>query len=498
MRKNNHYNAKNQPSSAASKGLPTFLVVCVLIGLFFDSIEATNLSNKQNNFLKENIGHQTRKRLPVSKDAKITALNPPYNVARSFQLSIVCQGELVDAGNCSPEPLLGLLKKNAQGGWDTIVDIKKKGINLCGIGNHVWNNDTILVPFNSYRPVDQIEGQYCFTFLTYKRGKEIMKTSNDFEIVYIPFENQNIEASKGFYDTTHTGSFIFHHLRVFTSVNLEEQQIWERLIIQGSDGKYLFDKVFTYRSYRGAPIYFSTGDFNRDGQTDFKLLNNYYLYNPLNATFEVNEKLSNASSFEILPDNNTLRARYHMVPPLGEAYSPVKEATFQLPSLQFVSGTGWTRSVVPGQYEKIDSTRLIFPIRLEYPFSPPQPSMAISTLSGPQLLTNKIHYFQNQSVDTVYLFCNGYDKLSDPTRLTFVVEVARPQNKEWTNYSTMLPAECKIIPLEDGCYKIPIAVIVANKDGGMDKGLAPGRYRCKVYAHERLMVSSPDFFVHEE
>jgi hypothetical protein len=176
----------------------------------------------------------------------------------------------------------------------------------------------------------------------------------------------------------------------------------------------------------------------------------------------------------------------------------VKEAIFQLPSLQFVSGTSWARSVVSGQFETIDSTRLIFPLRIEYPFQPPQPSMAITSLSFPQLLTNKIHYFQNLSVDTVYLFCNGYDQLSDPTGLKFVVEEARPQNAAWTSYSSLLPADNQIIRLKDGGYKIPIAVIVSSEHGGINKGLAPGRYRCKVYANERLIVSSPDFFVHEE
>lgn len=476
----------------------TILFIIIVLGVFAEGGYAHHAVEAAMKYKRKTSTFPSRKPANKSQDSKITALKPQYNVARSFQIDIVCHGEMVDAGNCSPEPLLGLLKKNAQGGWDTLVDIKKKGINQCGIGQHVWNNDTILVPFTSYRPVDQIEGQYCFTFLGYHSGKEIMKRSNDFEIVYIPFENQNIEANQGFYDTTHCGSFIFHHLRVFTSVNLEEQQVWERLRIQGPNGKYLFDKVFTYRSHRGSPVYFSTGDFNRDGQTDFLLLNTYYLYNPLKATFDVNEKLSNASSFEILPSNNTLRASYKMVPPLGEAYSPVKEATFQLPSLQFVSGTSWARSVVSGQFETIDSTRLIFPLRIEYPFQPPQPSMAITTLSFPQLLTNKIHYFQNLSVDTVYLFCNGYDQLSDPTQLKFVVEEARPQNAAWTSYSSLLPADNQIIRLKDGGYKIPIAVIVSSEQDGINKGLAPGRYRCKVYANERLIVSSPDFFVHEE
>ncbi len=426
-----------------------------------------------------------------SKEAKIEVLNRRINIARSFEIELIANGEIIDAGNCSPEPLLGLLKKNKNGLWDTLVDIRKLGAGLCGIGNKVWKNDTIRVPFNSFKPVDQIEGLYRYTFITYKRGKEIIKNSNDFEIVYIPYENQSVGSTYGNYDTTHIGPFIFHHIRVVTSVNLEEQEVWERLRIEEPYQNYIFDKTFTYRVNRGSPSYFSAGDFNRDGQIDFRLFSSYYLYNPIKSTFDYNEILSNASSIDIDKTNNTLTAYYNMTPPLGEAFSPVKEATFKLPSLSFVSG-------IDGGNQKIDSSKLIFPVRLEHSYFVPQPTVKGLGDSYPLIMTDKKHYFEREKVDTVFLISNGYGKLSDPSKLKFIVEEVNVATNKWREYVPYIYLNDKIVTQNENGYCLPISAIYYVSNGEFAGGLQPGRYRCKVYDNERLIATSPDFFVHKE
>jgi hypothetical protein len=431
------------------------------------------------------------------KEAKIEVINNKINIARSFEIELIANGEIGDAGNCSPEPLLGLLKKNKNGLWDTIVDIRKLGAGLCGIGDKVWNNDTISVPFNTWKPVDQIEGLYRYTFITYKRGKIIIKNSNDFEIVYIPSENQNVGSTYGNYDTTNIGSFIFHHFRVFTSVNLEEQEVWERLRIEEPYQKYIFDKTFTYRVNRSSASYFSLGDFNCDGQIDFRLLNSYYLYDPVKATFEYNEILSNSSSFSIDTTNKMLTASYHMIPPLGEAYSPVKEAIFKLPKFKFVSGISYAKNVTTGLFNKIDSSKLIFPIRLESPFTPKQPSVEILYDSSPLIMTNKKHYFEREKVDTVFLISNGYGKLSEPSKLKFILEEVNVATNKWREYSPYILND-KIVTQNENGYCLPISVIYYVSNSEFAGGLQPGRYRCKVYDNERLIATSPDFFVHYE
>lgn len=160
--------------------------ISLIIALFSESLIASNKASWKTNLTKDTIIVENTNYHIKSKGAKIEVLNLKNNVARSFEIELIVNGEIADAGNCSPEPLLGVLKKNINGLWDTIVDIRKLGVGLCGIGNPVWSNDTIRVPFTTWKPVDQIEGLYRFTFFTYKRGKKIIKNSNEFEIVYIP------------------------------------------------------------------------------------------------------------------------------------------------------------------------------------------------------------------------------------------------------------------------------------------------------------------------
>jgi hypothetical protein len=428
------------------------------------------------------------------KEAKIEVLNSRINIAHSFEIELIVNGEIADAGNCSPEPLLGVLKKNINGLWDTIVDIRKLGVNLCGIGNKVWINDTIRVPFNTWKPLDQIEGLYRYTFITYKTGKEIIKNSNDFEIVYIPDENQNVGSTDGFYETYKIGSFTFHHMRIVTSVDLETQEVWERLRIEESFKNYLFDKVFVYRTNRSVPPFFSTEDFNLDGFVDFKLHNrDYFLYNPITYTFDYNAILSNSHSFSIDTAKNLLNAELNLeslgVP--GGPHPMVKKATFKLPSLTFVSG-------IDGYNQQIDSSKLIFPIRLESSFTPKQPSVEILYGSSPLIMTDKKHYFEREKVDTVFLISNGYGKLSEPSKLKFILEEVNVATNKWREYSPYILLNDKIVTKNKNGYCLPISVIYYVGNTEFAGGLQPGRYRCKVYDEERLIATSPDFFVHDE
>ena len=432
-----------------------------------------------------------------SKEAKIEVLNRRINIARSFEIELIANGEIVDAGNCSPEPLLGLLKKNENGLWDTIVDIRKRGPGLCGIGNKVWKNDTIRVPFNSSKPVDQIEGLYRYTFITYKRGKKIIKNSNEFEIMYIPYENQNVESTDGFYETYKIGSFTFHHMRVFTSLDLETQEVWERLRIEESFKNYLFDKVFVYRTNRSIPPFFSTGDFNLDGLVDFKLHNrDYFLYNPITYTFDYNAILSNAHSISIDTANLLLNAELNLeslggVPECGGPHPLVKKATFKLPSLSFVSG-------IDGFNQKIDSSKLIFPVRLEHSFFVPQPTVKGLGDSYPLIMTDKKHYFEREKVDTVFLISNGFGKLSDPSKLKFILEEVNDATNKWREHVPYIYLNDKIVTQNKNGYCLPISAIYYVSNREFAGGLQPGRYRCKVYDNERLIATSPDFFVHKE
>jgi hypothetical protein len=222
------------------------------------------------------------------------------------------------------------------------------------------------------------------------------------------------------------------------------------------------------------------------------------LYNPIKSTFDYNEILSNASSIDIDKTNNTLTAYYNMTPPLGEAFSPVKEATFKLPSLQFVSGLNYVRNAKTGLLNTIDSSQLIFPIRIESPFTPPQPSIEILYGSSPLIMTDKKHYFESEKTDTIFLISNGYGKLSEPLKLKFILEEVDIATHKWREHVPYIYLNDKIVTQKENGYCLPISVMYYVSNSEFAGGLQPGRYRCKVYDNARHIATSPDFFVHDE
>jgi hypothetical protein len=118
---------------------------------------------------------------------KVVVLTEKVAIANDIKLLV--NGELAATGDCQPRVKLGLMKRNALNGWDTLMDIHALGTLLCGFDRHKWSNDTIstsLLHYTLITPFKQgkeASGTYCFTYVAFKRGKSVMCTSNEFEII---------------------------------------------------------------------------------------------------------------------------------------------------------------------------------------------------------------------------------------------------------------------------------------------------------------------------
>jgi len=96
--------------------------------------------------------------------------------------------KVLATGDCVASPQLGLIRKNETNNWDTLVAVNELPVFTCGFGSHVWSKDTIAIflpeivkPY-IYDKM-RVSGIYRFTFIPYKSGNAVIKSSNEFKIV---------------------------------------------------------------------------------------------------------------------------------------------------------------------------------------------------------------------------------------------------------------------------------------------------------------------------
>jgi|GEM_PF-3601182 len=120
------------------------------------------------------------------KSEYIKVLDTSYKYGDEIKLLV--QGKLRATGDCVASPQLGLIRKNETNNWDTLVAVNELPVFTCGFGSHVWSKDTIAIflpeivkPY-IYDKM-RVSGIYRFTFIPYKSGNAVIKSSNEFKIV---------------------------------------------------------------------------------------------------------------------------------------------------------------------------------------------------------------------------------------------------------------------------------------------------------------------------
>ncbi len=447
----------------------------------------------------------------------IEVLDPVYN-AYEAQLQLLINGDIVCTGECSPNPLLGLLRKNESNGWDTLVDINKLGQSLCGPGNYRWSQDTIgqqlFLDFRYIGVTKQLihtSGIFKLTFLNHrKRGKKL-ECSNEFEVkITAPVKN-NQQALIGFLDTTSIGqsSYPVFHYRVFSNNDFGNYfYVWHRIRYdgEGSNGQeYFFDKVFYYTVTsltEANNLIFSVQDFNHDGSQDFRirtrsgLLDNliskedvagysaydYFLYDNAKRTFLFSEAFSHAFHISNDSASHKMTAHYYREVPLegGHLY----EAKYELPDMNLISSFRMERKAGGGGWDKIPvNVRECYPPVEITSAEVQQPQLYITHYDIPEITTDKKHYFPP---DTVFLFSNTTGGLKDVSKLTFILEKKYAQDGKW--YAIPNPYLDQKQKLAADCgfrIKAGDVLYLSNLEFSWLGLLSVGTYRISVLLNEK-------------
>lgn len=120
------------------------------------------------------------------KSEYIELLDTTYKYGDEIKLLV--QGKLRATGDCIASPQLGLIRKNEANNWDTLIAVNELPVFTCGFGSHVWSKDTIAIflpeiikPY-IYAKM-RVSDIYRLTFIHYKLGKPVIRSSNEFKIV---------------------------------------------------------------------------------------------------------------------------------------------------------------------------------------------------------------------------------------------------------------------------------------------------------------------------
>jgi hypothetical protein len=411
-----------------------------------------------------------------------------------------------------PRVKVGLIRRNNLGQWDTIVDLGSVGVLPFGPEKFKWNNDTlkILPPVQFYpTSIEQIyySGVFKLTFVSYHQGKPHMQSSNEFIIEPNVVNTHSIKQLKGFLDTTvvrsyHLAEIRIYHSRVFTGAAESAYHVWHKIRIYAPDlvNPFLFEKTFTYAIYPNATNkeFFEAMDYNLDAVIDFRIKNyegsfDYYLWDYSQNTYVYSEIFSNAYSFSIDNEVNTITANFSRFVPLESTYD--LEGIFSLQDMRLLYLRRRIHTVNGTTLEPVDFSVLGYPLRLALPDLPQPEISTISSWQYPDVASNKKHYFPK---DSVYIITNQLGNLYDFAKLDFELELLNQISSEWQLVSPNIYfKERKMIKIDNG-YKIKVGnVHMAAKSAFIGNNtLIPGRYRVTVRFGKKVVNQTPEFYVY--
>jgi hypothetical protein len=444
------------------------------------------------------------------KEAHLIVLDSVYE---SFNgLTVVCNGLLESTGDMQPRVKVGLIRRNNMGQWDTIVDLGSVGVLPFGPEKFKWNNDTlkILPPVQFYPTViEQIQfsGVYKLTFVSYHKGKPHVQSSNEFIIEPNVINTHSVKQLKGFLDTTavqsyHFSEIRFYHSRVFTGAAESAYNVWHKIRIYAPDliNSFLFEKTFTYAIYPNATNkdFFETMDYNLDAVIDFRIKCydgsfDYYLWDYSKNTYVYSEIFSNAYSFSIDNEVNTLTANFSFFVPLEGTYD--LEGNFSLKDMRLHYLKRRIHTVNGTTLEPVDLSVLSYPLKLTYTDLPQPEISTIASRQYPDVASNKKHYFPT---DSVYIITNELGNLYDIDKLDFELELLNQISSEWQLVSPNVNfREREMVKIDNG-YKIKIGNVdmAAKSDLVGSHALIPGRYRVTVRFGKEVVNQTPEFYVY--
>jgi hypothetical protein len=444
------------------------------------------------------------------KEAHLIVLDSVY---QSFDgLTVVCNGLLESTGDQQPRVKVGLIRRNNLGQWDTIVDLGSVGVLPFGPEKFKWNNDTLkILPPVQFFPtvIDQIKysGVYKLTFVSYNKGKPHVQSSNEFIIKPNVINTHSVKQLKGFLDTTvvqsyHFSEIRFYHSRVFTGAAESVYHVWHRIRIYdpNSINTFLFEKTFTYAIYPNATNkdFFETMDYNLDAVIDFRIKCydgsfDYYLWDYSQNTYVYSDIFSNAYSFSIDNEVNTLTANFSWFVPLEGTYD--LEGIFSLKDMRLHYLKRRVHTVYGTTLEPVDHSVLSYPLKRTYTDLLQPEISTIASKQYPDVASNKKHYFPT---DSVYIITNELGNLYDIAKLDFELELLNQISSEWQLLSpNVYFKERKMIKIDNG-YKMKVGnfnVAVKSDLAGND-ALIPGTYRVTVRLGKIIVNQTPEFYVY--
>ena len=445
-----------------------------------------------------------------SKDSLLIVLDAIY---QSFDgLTVVCNGLLESTGEMQPRVKVGLIRRNNMGQWDTIVDIGSVGVLPFGPKKFKWNKDTLkILPPVQFCPtsIEQIQysGIFKLTFVSYHKGKPKVQSSNEFIIKPNVINTHSVNQLKGFLDTTvvqsyHFSEIRFYHSRVFTGAAESVYNVWHKIRIYApnSISPFLFEKTFTYAIYPNSTNkdFFETMDYNLDAVIDFRIKCfdgsfDYYLWDYSKNTYVYSEIFSNAYSFSIDNELNTLSANFSHFVPLEGRYD--YEGIFSLPDMRLHYLKRRIQTLEGTILEPVDLSMLSYALKIILADLPQPEISTISSRQFPDVTSNKKHYFPT---DSVYIITNELGNLYDIAKLDFELEMINQTSGEWQLISSNVYfKERKMIKIDSG-YKIKVGnVCEAAKSAFIgDNNLIPGRYRVTVRFGKKVVNQTPEFYVY--
>jgi hypothetical protein len=239
-------------------------------------------------------------------------------------------------------------------------------------------------------------------------------------------------------------------------------------------------------------------DYNLDAVIDFRIKCfdgsfDYYLWDYSKNTYVYSEIFSNAYSFSIDNELNTLSANFSHFVPLEGRYD--YEGIFSLPDMRLLYLKRRIQTVEGIILEPVDLSMLSYALKIILADLPQPEISTISSRQFPDVTSNKKHYFPT---DSVYIITNELGNLYDIAKLDFELELFNQISSEWQVLSPNIYfKERKMIKIDNG-YKIKVGnVCEAAKTAFIgDNTLIPGRYRVTVRFGKKVVNQTPEFYVY--